>query len=318
VRTIVRLAALIALALALTPAARAATTVPRLDLRRITLDPAARGSLVVGDGEVALAGDYRVTAALGLEHEPLVVTSAGAVTGNGFPGHTPRAAIVEDRLELHLAVAYTFWQRLELSVKLPVARNEGARGLEQLGIAAPQTVGIATPAMGVRYGVLAQDDDREGRIPVSLAIAGDVLTPWGSSGALAGQDGTAYGARLEMGRRFRGLVVAAQGGYVHRTRPIEIPPERPLGDELDAGLVLATTGQLRVEAATLATYDLGNRRKNLIETLGLRYIVGSGYLDLFALGGPGLGHLAGTPTWFAMVGFAVSGRAASSGASAAY
>jgi OmpA-OmpF porin, OOP family len=60
--------------------------------------------------------------------------------------------------------------------------------------------------------------------------------------------------------------------------------------------------------AARATFDLNNDRKNLIETIGLRYAFGK--YELFALGGPGLGHLAGTPTWLGMVGFAMGANTA--------
>jgi OmpA-OmpF porin, OOP family len=310
VRTIVRLAGLSALtlALAVSPAAAQTPPVPRLDLQRIALDPAARGSMLVGDGEVAPTGDYRFSAAVELEHEPLVLTSSG-YSGNGLPEQQAQGAIVESRVNLHLGVGYTLWQRLEVSLRLPVVGYQAGRGLEQLGIAAPMAAAIAAPTLGLRYGILAQDDDREGSMPLSAAIATEVLTPWGFRTALAGQDSAALGARLELGRRFGGLLLAVQGGYVYRTKTIPILPDDALGNEVNAGLALATTGRLRVEGATLATFDLHNRRKNIIETVGLRYIVGSGRFDVFAVGGPGIGHLAGTPTWFGMVGLGTSGRA---------
>jgi len=311
VKTTIRLAVLTALGLALgIPAAKAqAASLPHVDLQRLALDPAARGSLVVGDGEVAPTGEYRFGVAFEYESQPLILQPSGAFTGNGLPTvSSSRAAVVNDRFTLNLGVGYTIWERLELSVKLPVVGYQTVQGLQQVGIASPQAAGLGTPTLGLRYGLLRESDDEDGSIPLSLAIAADVLTPWGASSALAGSDSTAIATRLELGRRFGGIVVAAQGGALFRTKTIAISPEEPLGNELHAGLALASTGKLRVEVAARAIYDLSNDRKNLIETIGLRYAFGR--YELFALGGPGLGHLAGTPTWLGMIGFAMGANTA--------
>ncbi|HEX9287903.1 MAG TPA: OmpA family protein [Anaeromyxobacteraceae bacterium] len=309
-RITIRIALLTAFGLALgIPAARAQVApLPHVDLQRLTLDPAARGSLVVGDGEVAPTGEYRFGAALEYESQPLILRPGGSYTGNGLPVLSSSAAVVNDRFTLNLGVGYTIWERLELSVKLPVVGYQTVQGLQQVGIASPQAVGLGTPTLGLRYGLLRESDDEDGSIPLSLAIAADVLTPWGASSALAGSDSTAIATRLELGHRFGGIVVAAQGGALFRTKTIAISPEEPLGNELHAGLALASTGKLRVEVAARAIYDLSNDRKDLIETIGLRYAFGR--YELFALGGPGLGHLAGTPTWLGMIGFAMGANTA--------
>jgi OmpA-OmpF porin, OOP family len=308
VNTIIRFAAISALGLALgMPAVRAQTpAVPHFDLQRLTLDPAARGSLVVGNGEVAPAGEYRFSAALELEHQPLIL-QGGALTGNGFPTHTPSAAIVNDRVTMLLGVGYTLWQRLEVSARVPVIGYQSAQGLQQAGIASPQTAGLATPTFGLRYGVLAQDEEQDDGMPFSLAVAGEVLTPWGANNAVAGQDSTAFATRLELGRRFGAWLLAAQGGALFRTSNIDMSPEKGLGNELNAGGSIATTGKFRVEVSARVAYDLNNGRKSLEELAGVRYSFGK--LEVFALGGPGFGHLAGTPSWFGMFGLAMGARA---------
>jgi hypothetical protein len=97
---------------------------PVLDVERLTLDPAARGSLVVGSGEVAPAGTARMSIALGYERQPFVL-GGGRERGHGLVSGSHSADIVGSRLTVFGGLAYSITDFLELDVRSPTQRSRG-------------------------------------------------------------------------------------------------------------------------------------------------------------------------------------------------
>lgn len=299
-----RLAFVLALALA---ASGASAQLPSLDLERLSLDPAARGSLVVGNGEVLPLYGVRLSAGAHWERDPLVVTDLGVLVGRGVGSDEPRAAsAVKDRLTLHLGLAATVLEldqgpKIEVSVRAPMVAWQQSEDLGATGLRDPSDAGFARPWVGLKVAGLSQDAGA----PVSAAVSCDFLVPPGKRSALAGEDAMTFVPRLEVGRRFEGWLIAAQAGGILRTEKIELPG-LALRNELTAGLAVATHGRpLRAELSARGSSTLGSTHatRQSFETLaGLRYAVGRA--ELFALGGPGFFEAPGSPTWRGLLGFA--------------
>ncbi|OFX22997.1 MAG: hypothetical protein A2V77_13905 [Anaeromyxobacter sp. RBG_16_69_14] len=279
---------------------------PQFDLERLTLDPAARGSLVVGNGEVAPAGAGRVSLAFHYEREPLVLLESGAERGRGVGEDAgKRGDIVSARLTVHAGAAFTLFDHLELDLRFPWIPWQQSDDLAAAGVSTPRDHGFGTPSVGLKWGFLRQEDGS----PVSAAVAGDLLANWGTAEAVAGSENAAFTPRLEVGRRLGQILVAAQGGGLVRTKPVSIPTvgkgTRDLHSEVQAAVALATTeGPLRFEVSGRGAFNLDGLGESYEALVGARWLIGAG--EFFALGGAGLGRLPGTPLFRVLFGVALN------------
>ncbi len=295
----------LALAVALAAGSAHPQNLPALDVERLTLDPAARGSLVVGSGKVAPAGTARMSIALGYERQPFVLVG-GRERGHGIGSDSHDVDIVGSRLTVFGGLAYSVTDFLELDVRVPYAafqRSDDAQ-LVARGIGVPTDHGAASPSLGAKLAVVSQDGDA----PFSVALALDVTPDWGSQVALAGNDGTVLKPSLEASHAFGdGWLVAAEAGGILRTRTVRIPSPagaEELRSEVAAGL--AVSKQLAPFAVELSGRGAWN-----VDSLGHYYelLAGGrwafGHAELFALAGPGFGESPGTPQYRALIGFAL-------------
>jgi outer membrane protein OmpA-like peptidoglycan-associated protein len=306
--------------LALGSSAALAQSLPSFDFERLSLDPAARGSLVVGNGEVAPLYGLRLSLGAHWERDPLVLTDAGVLLGRGIDADDPRGSLVGDRLTLHFGAAATVLSfaedaaSVELSVRAPLVAWQDGDALP--GFDKPSDAGFGRPSVGLKFAFLKQD---KGAL-VSAAFATDVLIPPGTKDALAGETRATVVPRLEIGRRFGGFLMAAQAGGIIRPDKVRLASGETIGDEVTAGLALATTGKLRGELSFLGSSTVSNAESETqrLEILaGLRYAA-FGQGEIFALGGPGFFEAPGTPTWRAVLGLAWSfGREPAPAAAAA-
>jgi hypothetical protein len=265
------------------------------ELERLQLDPAARGSLVVGSGEVAPRGTLRLAGAVAGQGRPLVRVGARDLLGRR--SDDAATAIVRDRLSLHVVLDCVVLDRLELYAR-------GSYVLAQTTPGAASGVrgsGPGAPSFGMRFGLLEQIAGA----PLSAAIAAEILPPWGTNRAFAKFDEPAGVARAELGRRMRRAVIAAQGGVLVTHRQERIG-ERELGSEAQGGVVVALAGRVRPELSARGAFGIvGDRGPASLEVLGgLRLALGRA--EPFVLGGPGFFDRPGTPQWRALGGVALA------------
>jgi OmpA-OmpF porin, OOP family len=280
--------------------AYAQAALPRFDLERLDLDPAARGSLVVGTGQIAPEpGESRIALGLQWERDPLTITSSGYVRGHGAGiGGSELGSMVRDRLTLHLLGAVTVFPRVEVNFAIPAVAWQ--RGDAIAGYAELRTPGVGTPRLGMKVGVLQQAAGQG----LDLALAADVRAPWGNQLAVAGNTGLSFAPRLELGMTFSGLLIGANAGVLLRAHKVTFPNDKVLQHELRGGLTMSTRGEFRVELSGLGQYSFDHYSQDVEALAGVRYL--PGVFELFALGGPGFFETPGTPTWRAMVGVAVN------------
>ncbi len=288
-----------ALAAGLLAAPAASAQVPAFDLERLSLDPAAVSSMVIGTGEVRPEGQGRASAALHYESRPLVQNEDGTVRGGGFgaPGDRYRN-VVGNRLTAHVGASVAPTSRLELSLRLPViAWQEGAEGLA--GTAKVASAGVGAPSFGARYVLMAQAEGQG----LNVAVAGEAVLPFGSEDALAGTGRWAFTPRVELGHRFERFVLGAQAGMLLRQQETTFPVDATLQTEFQVGAVVATTGG-PVRGELSARGSLGYQIQRTMEVLaGVRYAFCNDF-EAFALGGPGFFEAPGTPRYRGLVGLA--------------
>ena len=286
-----------AAALLLAATSASAQVVPSFDLERLTLDPSAVSSMVVGTGQVRPAGQGRVSIAAHYENRPLVLLADGVVIGRGLPYDGTRLGdIVENRVTAHLGASISLTDRFELNFRLPiVVFQDGTDGLP--GVQSISSSGIGTPAVGFRWQLAEQS-----ATGLNLAIATEVLMPYGSVKALAGNQQWYFTPRVEVSREFGGIVVGGQGGLIVRERPLAFGGATTLSTAAQGGLVVATTGKLRGELSVRGEYSDYKNDASAEALLGARYAMGD--FELFALGGPGFLKAPGTPKYRGVVGVA--------------
>jgi len=289
-------AALFAVALLVAGTAQA-QGVPAFDLERLSLDPAAVSSMVVGTGEIRPVGQSRLSLAAHYENKPLVLLTDGSVVGRGFPLDGTRIGdVVSDRATAHLGASFTVVERLELNFRLPVVVwQEGNKGLG--GIEDVTKNGVGTPGVGFRWQMLDQATNG-----FNFALASEVLVPYGSKKALAGNEQWYFTPRVEASRNFSGIVVGAQAGLFVRERVLSFGGGTQVATEAQGGLVVATTGKLRGEVSVRGAYSDYQDDSSMEALLGARYAMGD--VELFALGGPGFFTAPGTPKFRGVLGIA--------------
>lgn len=278
--------------------------IPGLDLERLQLDPSAAGSLVIGNGEVGVAGTSRTSLSFGYQHNPFMLQADGTFRGRGAGfSDTKTGAVVQDRYTATLGLSLTVIDRLEVYVRAPYVAWQRGDNLTAFGITKPVNSGAGTPSIGLRLGVAGQEEGA----PVTIAVAADVLPSWGTEAALAGNSSFAFAPRVEVGHRFSRFLVAAQGFALIREAGIPLRAGDIAGNEYGGGVAVASTGKIRGEISyriAVNEYKLSTSSEALA---GVRY--GTGKFEIFALAGPGFGGAPGTPDFRGLVGIALNGAA---------
>ena len=270
--------------------AQTAAAPPGFDLERLTLNPSGLGTLVVGSGELLLAGSYRVSAALGFEDAPLVLLQGGRTS-----------AIVGSRLTLDVFGEYALTDRIEVGAYIPVVPYQGTGSLSGLGYRAPASAALETPEIHVRAGLLSSDDGQ----PLDLAAQLGVGLPLGATSAFAGNPGFSLLPSILAGRRFGDLQGAAQLGA--DLQPAVQLGDQKIGSDLALGLGVSTIGAgLRGEFDALGTLSFTGLPPGVELLAGARYPLPMGF-EAFGLAGPGFGALPGIPAFRALLGVAFSG-----------
>jgi outer membrane protein OmpA-like peptidoglycan-associated protein len=270
-------------------------TLPPFELERLELNPSGAGSLVVGTGELLRPGSFRLSLAGHYEHDPLVFYINGVRQGS----------VVENRMMAHVVGAWAPLSWFELGVQVPVVLLQQGDDLTALGVARPGGLGLATPAVSARLGLLSQ----RGEAPLDLALELGLGLPLGSAGVLGQDEQVRLTPRVMAGRSF-GLLRAGVDASV-LVRPTlalneDANIQDEIGTELRLGGVVATTGEgLRGELSVRGAVPFSRVPSSLELLAGARLPVGEA-LEVYALAGPGFGTEPGTPTFRALLGVAYS------------
>lgn len=273
--------------------AAAQAALPSFDLDRLDLDAEGAGSLVLGGGELKPGGAFRVSLASQYERNPLLAAdqARGEVIG----------AVVRDRLAAHLGISYAIHRRFEADLSLRFVPWQTADAAIGTTVARPATVGFASPTLGAKVALLTVADG----FPLDLALHALVSFPVGSGAALLSDDDFGFTPRLVASYALSSVTCVAEVGALLRATKNIGEPQAPveLGNQLEAGLAatVALGAGFRAELAFRALQPLTDLPRSGDLLAGVRMRAGPG-LELFALGGPGLGTAPGTPAFRAFAG----------------
>lgn len=289
--------ALLVGALVASPALAQTAPVKPFDIEQLALNPGGQHSFLLSTGDVLDKGSLRLSLAAQYQHEPLVFMVEGVRQG----------AVIGPRLSSHLAVAYGLTDDLEVALQLPVVLAQVGDDLAAQGIAPVSGTVLGAPVLQGRF-VLARQS------PSSLADVGlnaSLSLPFGSKTGLA-QDpgpGLAFNAGVGFGHDFGSLFrLGAEVGAVVRGRDrLSVYSPRVIdevGSYFTAGLSASTLGEgLRGELSARGLVALTDTLSAVEVLAGARYPL-TRHLEVFALAGPGFGHMPGNPLFRAFAGVA--------------
>jgi OOP family OmpA-OmpF porin len=264
-----------------------AQTAPTIELEQLSLDPAARGSLLVGNGQTLKGGTFRVSAALQYTNAQL---------------RNEGTTLLRDRFALHVlgAVGITHW--LELSGDVPVIVHQVAES----GAFRVSSAGLGTPFIHAKIAILGET------APVALWTSLGLGIPVGTAGAL-GNGGLTFTPRLNLGRNFDrvqlgvelGALIRGVGYFVEPTFSADRPPNRGpgVGSQLYASIAAGQLREgLRAEISVRAFTSLTGTPGGMELLFGARYPHKD--VEFFVVGGPGFGGEPTTPKFRLYLGAA--------------
>jgi outer membrane protein OmpA-like peptidoglycan-associated protein len=284
---------------------------PKIELERLTLNPAGTGSLLLGTGELLQKGGYRLSLTGHYENKPLQFRElVRTVDESGQPISSEefRGSVVKHRVTGHLAGAYGLTRWLELSAQVPVLLSQRGDDLTQRNVGQPaEGLALGTPYLGLRLGLLSQ---RDGGDAVDLAVGLNAGLPLGGSESLARDNGLRAVPSVMVGRDFGPLRAAVDAGVLLRHRaafPETTALDSEVGSGLRLGATLSTTGEgLRGELDVLGHLPFHEERASVEALAGARLPL-SESLEAYALAGVGFGDAPGTASFRGLLGVAFGG-----------
>ncbi|HEX8441319.1 flagellar motor protein MotB [Archangium sp.] len=264
-------------------AAQVTRSLPGFDLQRLQLESSGLGSLVVGTGRTLAPGDFRVSVEAHYEHMPLNFRRAWD------PIITNDLSVVENKFTTHVTAAVGVLSWLQVGAQVPFI--VGQRGNPTRGVRPPDGQGLGTPWVSVR----AAPWQMKNGAPLNLGVELAAGLPVGREDLL-GRDTYAVHPSLQLGLQGDNFQVGGELGALLRPRhdlsPLSGREQDVLGNELRLGLTVTARGKnktsTRPELSLLMGVPLQGGRLGYEVLVGVRKHLVSG-LDLYFLGGPGLG-----------------------------
>jgi OmpA-OmpF porin, OOP family len=263
------------------------------------LSPSAEGSLWLDTGALAPKGSWRAGLALHEQRNPLLATVDDSRVG----------AVVDNRFTAHLTGAFTPLDWLEVSAQVPVVLQQSGDGAiaQAQGLVAPSGVAMGTPWVHARFGVLAQARGA----PVDLTLQLGLSLPVGSGTAFTRDLPLSGAPRLGVGRVLGPLRLGLEVGALLRAAaaltPGPLAQVPAVGSQLTVGAALTTHNpRFNVELSGRAVLPFTRTATGGELLVGARALVAP-RVEVWALGGPGLGALPGTPQLRVLLGVALLG-----------
>ncbi|WP_426750608.1 flagellar motor protein MotB [Myxococcus sp. Y35] len=269
-------------------------TLPTFNLQRLELDPAALGSLVIGTGRTLPQGALRMAVQGHYEQLPFHFQRRWE-PGSG-------SGLVENRFTMDLTAAYGLLPWLQVAAEVPFIVGQG--GTRHLDFNPPEGSGLGTPWLGMRAALVRQD--------FGFQLAADVTAalPVGSAALLA-RDDYAVHPRLQVGFLAETWQLGGEAGVLVRKKQELVSvsgySEDVIGNELRLGATVTSRAgeSTRGEVSLVAGIPLQGGRSSGELLIAIRKHALS-WLDLYVLGGPGVGAGMDTPTFRFIAGASFS------------
>ena len=280
----------------LSTSAVAQQRLPAFELQRLQLDPGALGSIVVGSGRTLDQGVFRGSIQFQYEQQPLSFQERW----------DPQAgqALVEGKFTTHVTAAYGVLSWLQVGAQVPFIL--GQSGSRMVTMLPPARSGLGMPWVGARAGILSMKNGA----PLNMALDVTAGLPVGSAAALA-RDDFAVLPRLQLGAQLKWFQVGAEVGTLLRKKldisELSGRENDVVGNEMRLAATVTSLGgkKTRGELSVLLGVPLAGGRLSTEVLLAIRRHA-LPWLDLYVLGGPGLGVAMDTPAFRVMAGAAFS------------
>ncbi|TQF10646.1 flagellar motor protein MotB [Myxococcus llanfairpwllgwyngyllgogerychwyrndrobwllllantysiliogogogochensis] len=287
------LSALFSVVLAL-PASAQSAALPTFNLQRLELDPAGLGSLVVSTGRTLPAGMVRVAVQGHYEQLPFHFQTRWE-PGGGM-------GLVENKFTMDVTAAIGVLDWLQVDAEVPFIVTQG--GTTFMDVNPPEGQGLGSPWLGARAALVRPAFGFQLAVDLSAAL------PVGSKELLA-RDTYAVHPSLQLGFLAETWQLGAEVGVFLREKKnlmaLSAESADVIGNELRlAGTVTSRAGELtRGEVSLLLGVPLQGGRTGAELMVAIRRHTTS-WMDLYVMGGPGVGAGLDTPTFRFLAGASFS------------
>lgn len=274
--------------------------VPGFELERFTFNPGARQTMTLGSADLLDARQLSLGLVGHYAHDPLVFTVDGVRVG----------ALVSSRVTAHLVAGFGIFDWLEVGLQVPLVAFQRGDDLASYGLLPVASTALGAPMLQGRVAFLRQDRGR----PLDLGLMLGLTLPLGTAAALTKDPGLglAFVPRVQAGYSFGPVRIGAEVGATVRGPQTLSPTSTVIIDEVGSqfafGLAVATTRALHVIRGEVGLRGLVPFTKSSASVevlLGARAgFLEHEQLEVFLLGGPGIGGTPGTPAFRAMAGIA--------------
>ncbi len=248
--------------------------IPGADIEQMWLDPSARGSLFVGNGQTLPQRQVRLAASMFLTFGNL----------RSYSDTTP-SLLVRERLGIQIAAAVGVTSWFELGAILPVQLFQ--QGSQLLALA---PAGLGNPFVTTKINIIADDK------PVAVAFGLAVGLPVGTSSA-QGNGGIEFVPRVQLGHVSPHFQWGAELGLLYRPTVdfsiVTLEPRDKVGTQVWLAGTVTSVNQTgpRGEVSVRAYAPLTGGTVGVEGQVGVRFPLRN--VELFVSGGPGF---AGEPT----------------------
>ncbi|MBK8256336.1 MAG: OmpA family protein [Polyangiaceae bacterium] len=259
-------------------------------------EPSVPGDTFLGVPSVSVSGEYvpRASVFATYAYRPLSIQD----------GDT-RSVVVSDQVYLHVAGSFSLWNRIQLSLNLPIALAQGGDNPTVAGVnfSSPSGAELGDLRIGARLRIWGEQND-----PFQLGIGGYVTTPTGAADSysgdglvrgsphllVSGQIGsflysTSLGSTIRPGSRPSSFDARAGVGMTFLDSVIQVGPELSISVPFSEQVVVDNSDvQIAIKSPLSAELLLGAKLR---------------FLKVFVIGagaGPGLTQGYGTPQFFAV------------------
>ncbi len=262
-------------------AALAQPAIPSIELEHLALDPAAMGSLFVGNGQTLPQGTYRLSAGFQYSYGHLQTVPGG-------PSGVPQL-LIRDRFDMSVsgAVGVVDWLQLDGWVPVIIDQRGEVAGFQ------PNPAGLGTPFVGARMNII------DNHHPMALSAGLHLGIPVGTSAAL-GNGGVELVPEVNVGRNFSRVQLGATVSFLIRSavslQGVTGSPNDAIGSQMALAVMATGVGEgLRGEATIRAFVPLTGGTWGIEGLAGVRYPLKP--LELFMAMGPGVFGQPNTPAF---------------------
>lgn len=278
---------------------------PITNLVRLEPSASAVGSLLIGTGELLPAGGFRLSLSPQYERNPLLFVHSDAEP----------VALVSNRVLMHVSAVYAPTRWLELGLQAPGVAFQSGDDLTREGLRPPDSSSVGSPHVHGRFQVLRQT--QLGLADVALEMGLGV--PLGADAAFVHDPGLRFEPKVSAGRLLGKLRAGLEVGWIERSSTslnpyvtnVQAPvstDQEAVGRELHLGASIASTGKrFRWEADVVGSLSMASSPHAAEALGGVRYLL-TPAIEVYALGGVGLGAAPGTPLFRVLAGVAVGNR----------